>query len=92
LSAYRSVLIVHIDASLEGKKKSQYLLKQDPQRNSSQAILTGHLTKRGGSVKTWKKRFFIIRANGVCEYYAKFGDAKPKGTIDLEGFFFFFRK
>jgi hypothetical protein len=41
---------------------------------------TGFLTKRGGRIKNWKRRFFILE-NGKMKYYANEGDKKEKGTI-----------
>jgi len=36
----------------------------------------------GGSYRNWKKRYFVLQDSTLC-YYAKEGDATPKGTIDL---------
>jgi len=46
------------------------------------AEVTGWLTKQGGSIKTWKKRWFILK-NGVFSYYKNKGDPEPKGSITL---------
>eukprot|EP01133_Synstelium_polycarpum_P014077 gene14077-16593_t len=43
----------------------------------------GFLTKEGGSVKSWKKRWFILKGKKI--YYFKYkGDQYCKGFIDLE--------
>ena len=36
----------------------------------------------GGSYKSWKARYFVLRGNSL-EYYKSEGDGSPKGTIDL---------
>ncbi|XP_004347791.2 hypothetical protein CAOG_03966 [Capsaspora owczarzaki ATCC 30864] len=42
----------------------------------------GYLTKQGGSVKTWKKRWFVLRGNAILYYRTQ--DAKtPLGIINL---------
>lgn len=42
----------------------------------------GFLTKEGGSFKSWKKRWFILK-DGVLSYYKGKGDTEPLGTISL---------
>jgi RAC serine/threonine-protein kinase len=42
----------------------------------------GWLTKEGGSIKTVKKRWFILK-NGILSYYKNQGDSEPKGTIEI---------
>lgn len=43
----------------------------------------GFLTKRGGSIKTWKKRWFVLK-DGKLYYFKGKSDATPQGTIVLE--------
>jgi hypothetical protein len=43
----------------------------------------GFLTKQGGSIKTWKKRWFVLK-DGSIFYFKTPKDLSPKGTIDLE--------
>lgn len=42
----------------------------------------GYLTKEGGSFKSWKKRWFVLR-DGALSYYKQKGDFEPLGTISL---------
>jgi len=43
----------------------------------------GYLTKQGGGIKTWKKRYFILK--GPCLYYYKSPkDTTITGRVDLE--------
>jgi len=55
-----------------------------------QPVAQGYLTKEGYSRKNWKRRFFVIHANWVCEYFeseeAFKAGAKPKGTMVLVGY------
>jgi len=43
----------------------------------------GWLTKQGGGVKTWKKRYFILKTNFVCYYKDSKNLKHPQGVIDL---------
>lgn len=36
----------------------------------------------GGSYRSWKRRYFVLRKSTLT-YYAAEGDKKPKGVIDL---------
>lgn len=42
----------------------------------------GFLTKQGGSVKNWKKRWCVLK-NGTIFYYKSPKDTTPKGTMEL---------
>ncbi|XP_068993410.1 uncharacterized protein CG43867 isoform X5 [Neodiprion pinetum] len=46
---------------------------------------TGHLAKLGGKLKTWRKRWFVLK-NGVLTYWKSQNDAnrKPQGQIILD--------
>jgi len=43
----------------------------------------GYLTKQGGHIKTWKKRWCVLK-DGTIFYFTSPKDTTPKGTIDLE--------
>jgi len=43
----------------------------------------GYLTKQGGNIKTWKKRWCVLK-DGSIFYFKTPKDQSPKGTIDLE--------
>jgi hypothetical protein len=43
----------------------------------------GYLTKQGGSIKTWKKRWCVLK-DGSIFYFKTPKDQSPKGTIELE--------
>ena len=47
-----------------------------------QSIHHGFLTKQGGNIKNWKKRFFTLRTNKVLYYYRDI-NKDPQGEIDL---------
>ena len=49
---------------------------------SFQTIHQGFLTKQGGNIKNWKKRFFTLRTNQVLYYYRDIAK-DPLGEIDL---------
>jgi hypothetical protein len=42
----------------------------------------GFLIKRGLQMKTWKKRYFVLKDNKLA-YYVKPGETTPKGSISL---------
>lgn len=46
---------------------------------------SGYLTKLGGKLKTWKRRWFVLK-NGALRYYKSQGDTarKPRGQITLD--------
>jgi len=44
----------------------------------------GYLTKQGGSVKSWKRRYFVLKDNFLF-YYKKPKDDNPTGVVQLEG-------
>ncbi|KAJ5071318.1 rho/rac/cdc gtpase-activating protein [Anaeramoeba ignava] len=44
----------------------------------------GFLTKQGGRVKNWKKRYFVLK-DGYLFYFKSKNDFKPCGEISLEG-------
>eukprot|EP01027_Heterolobosea_sp_BB2_P013998 GEZU01020139.1.p1 GENE.GEZU01020139.1~~GEZU01020139.1.p1 ORF type:complete len:701 (-),score=127.54 GEZU01020139.1:368-2470(-) len=60
------------------------VLPQDVMQNINSSEKNGWLTKRGGSVKTWKKRFCILRGS-VLFYYKDRNDTEPKGYVDIAG-------
>jgi hypothetical protein len=43
----------------------------------------GWCTKQGGSIKTWKKRWFVLKGNRLWYFKGK-TDTEAKGYIDLE--------
>jgi len=44
--------------------------------------MQGWLSKEGGSIKTWKRRYFVIK-EGALVYYRSDGDKEPLGSISL---------
>ena len=46
-------------------------------------IHQGFLTKQGGAIKSWRKRFFTLRTNNVLYYYRDVSK-DPQGEIDLK--------
>lgn len=42
----------------------------------------GWMTKQGGLIKTWKRRYFVLTANSLI-YYSKPG-SKEKGRINIQ--------
>jgi len=47
------------------------------------AIFTGFMTKQGGVVKNWKKRFFVLTP-GLLSYYKDRADFEPAGAVFLQ--------
>ena len=47
-------------------------------------IKSGYLTKRGEGLRTWKRRWFVLRVDALT-YYAMVGATSPKGSILFEG-------
>uniref|UniRef100_T1J612 PH domain-containing protein n=1 Tax=Strigamia maritima TaxID=126957 RepID=T1J612_STRMM len=71
-----------IDSSVEPR-----LLKSGSQDSPKKDSLekSGYLTKLGGKLKTWRKRWFVLK-NGVLVYYKSQNDVnrKPQGQITLD--------
>lgn len=55
-----------------------------PQILRDDIILTGFLTKQGGSWKSWKRRFFVLSRTGTLNYYEDANMLKAKGTIECK--------
>ncbi len=45
-------------------------------------IHTGTLTKMGGNIKSWRKRWMVLQSNSTLQYYKEPSKA-GKGTINL---------
>jgi len=45
------------------------------------ATKSGYMTKEGGSIKTWKKRYFVLR-DGQLSYYKNIGE-EPIDTLNI---------
>mmetsp|Transcript_10241 Transcript_10241/g.30835 ORF Transcript_10241/g.30835 Transcript_10241/m.30835 type:complete len:774 (-) Transcript_10241:75-2396(-) len=48
-----------------------------------EAILSAPVLKRGGSVKTWKRRYASLDGDGYLRYYADAAKKRPRGRIDI---------
>lgn len=55
------------------------------QRTTESLEKSGHLAKLGGKLKTWRKRWFVLK-NGILTYWKSQGDVnrKPQGQIVLD--------
>lgn len=51
---------------------------------AGEALKSGYLTKRGEGLRTWKRRWFVLRADSLT-YYAMVGAPTAKGAIAFEG-------
>ena len=47
------------------------------------ALFGGFMTKQGGVVKNWKKRFFVLTP-GLLTYYKDKNDCDPQGAVFLQ--------
>jgi cytohesin len=52
-------------------------------RDTAAVSRKGYLTKQGGRIKTWKKRWFVV-SDGCLYYFKAPGDKEPLGIIPLE--------
>ncbi|XP_029554805.1 cytohesin-1 isoform X1 [Salmo trutta] len=71
----------------EGIKNEPFKIPEDDGNDLTHTFFNpdreGWLLKRGGRVKTWKRRWFILTDN--CLYYFEFTtDKEPRGIIPLE--------
>lgn len=65
------------------KKAKKYGDIRIPTQSLLPADKDGFLTKQGGSIKTWKRRYFILKSKSLY-YYKTPKDAVITGRIDLE--------
>jgi hypothetical protein len=90
--AYTKQFALALVKEAEAKRNTspkQLFLKDPPV--PSEPLMTGYLTKQGGVVKSWKKRYFVAlnKANNwEIRYYMdeaayKASPDKPRGTINL---------
>jgi RAC serine/threonine-protein kinase len=67
------------------KIKKQKLI---PKVTATDALLdaekSGWMQKQGGSYKSWKKRYCILK-DGYFYYYKEKTDPNPQGVVDLRG-------
>lgn len=55
-----------------------------PAVENTSIIKAGWMTKQGGSRKSWRKRWFVLR-NHTLSYYKDASDSSPLGIISLQG-------
>eukprot|EP00096_Caligus_rogercresseyi_P011374 TRINITY_DN4455_c0_g1_i1.p1 TRINITY_DN4455_c0_g1~~TRINITY_DN4455_c0_g1_i1.p1 ORF type:complete len:1004 (+),score=284.70 TRINITY_DN4455_c0_g1_i1:240-3014(+) len=60
-------------------------LERDSPRKEKSLEKTGYLTKLGGKIKSWKRRYFVLK-NGTLSYWKSQHDThrKPQGLISLD--------
>lgn len=49
-----------------------------------ETYMKGYLTKEGGNWKSWKRRYFVLKKNGIVHYYEDGSMAKLKGTLAVK--------
>ena len=49
-----------------------------------ETYMKGYLTKEGGNWKSWKRRYFVLKKNGIMHYYEDGSMAKLKGTLTVK--------
>lgn len=70
-------------ASLPSMMRASYI--DSPNKKMETLEKTGHLVKLGGKLKTWRKRWFVLK-NGTLTYWKSQHDVnkKPQGEIALD--------
>lgn len=61
-------------------------LQEKLSKFEAKAVKAGFLLKQGHRVKSWKRRWFVLRGRYLL-YYKKPTDGVPTGTLDLGDFF-----
>lgn len=61
----------------------QAMQDENIEETMDHAARVGYLTKLGGIVKNWKRRYCILK-NGILRYYKDEASLKPQGTVILE--------
>lgn len=57
-------------------------MEGSPTASATVLVKEGYLIKRGGNVKSWKRRWFVVKDNKLA-YYGAPGEKTPKGSIAL---------
>ncbi|GIQ86248.1 niban-like protein, partial [Kipferlia bialata] len=83
LETFTLNLVAHVKQELQELPPPDYqLLEADP---DTEPLMQGWITKQGGTVKNWKKRYALMRPDYSIEYYvdvpAEGKKNKQKGTI-----------
>eukprot|EP01114_Cavostelium_apophysatum_P022952 TRINITY_DN8485_c0_g1_i2.p2 TRINITY_DN8485_c0_g1~~TRINITY_DN8485_c0_g1_i2.p2 ORF type:complete len:206 (-),score=39.73 TRINITY_DN8485_c0_g1_i2:756-1373(-) len=60
-----------------------FLSKQPSASATGPPIKQGYLTKQGGVIKNWKKRWFILTKTSQLYYYREKGDLNAAGSIQI---------
>jgi copper chaperone CopZ len=55
----------------------------EQQTNTDKIVKEGYLTKLGGFVKNWRRRWFVLKDNILC-YYKTPNDNRPAGQIKID--------
>ena len=55
---------------------------KDPEQEQAKLVTKGWLTKRGGTIKTWKRRWFVLTERSI-RYFVDKSEKKLRGVIDL---------
>lgn len=83
IRGYKDALIAKIKAEVNAKPAPERHLLTAPV--PTDPIKEGWLVKQGGTIKSWKKRWFKVFPDYGIEYYEKEG-GKKKGEINLDGY------
>jgi len=68
---------------MSSKKQKKYGNIEIPAQSLHPPDYDGYLTKQGGSIKTWKRRYFILKEKTLY-YYKTPKDTFFTGKIELE--------
>jgi len=83
IRGYKDALIQKIKREVNKKPAPKRELLTAPV--PTEPIKEGWLVKQGGTIKSWKKRWFKVFPDYGIEYYEKDG-GKKKGEINLDGY------
>merc|ERR1712048_1387734 len=53
-------------------------------KKSSGFVKTGYMQKEGKMIKSWKKRYFTLDANGVLKYYQDKSETTPISQVNVK--------
>ena len=83
MSHCESIDLKNMQASLPSLMRASYI--DSPNKKMDTLEKTGHLVKLGGKLKTWRKRWFVLK-NGTLTYWKSQHDVnkKPQGEISLD--------
>lgn len=78
--------LLTVNVASQGATHATFLLDHRPASGSTHEIIrSGWITKQSGSFRQWRRRWLVVRADYMVEYYDRPSSRHPKGFMSLKG-------